>query len=855
MNGRAGGRSARGRREVERREAGGRGNRRRSRARRVTVVSGLLALALLVSVLVAAPMSGVGAQVNPNIPVYPTVTLGPGASSVKEGNPIDIAVVADQDVQHWVAAVVEVDHGSAEYADTCNTLYAIARIAPGENTDVVTIPTCADSDSDPETLTLRLGQLSRATMGTPNTFAVTITENTDPPTVTLSAPSSVDEGQPVTVTATLSYAVSDFVRVPVTLTADTAEPGDFTPLWGFVFRPGEATATLRIPTKRDDDVNDDTFKITLGTLPSTVRGPSPAQELTVNIADIDAARAIISITAPETVAEGQPVTVTANLANALLVDVTVPVTVTLGTAEAGDIRAPARFTIRARSTSATFRIATRADGDSDDETFTVTLGDLPEELVRGTSSAVVTITDSTPRVNLSVSPEVVMEGRSATLTVTLSSPVPRELSFPLTITRVTAEEGDLLANNPVVVIPANRLSGSLDLLARHDSDRQTEALVVSLDSLPAGTVGVNTVAPLTISDDDALVAVRGADPDDGFFYVGENSTKNIYVSLTGRPNSNVTATVSITAGGSHATVSSGASITFTSNDYRAKKVVIRGTNDSATTYLDDATLRFSFASSDARFDETIVDRTVKVVDDDAPFTLWLEHHTRPLTVYERGKGNLIPVVVKASRRVPEGIPLAGALREVSGYLFRADRDDYRNSGGYMRAGTDTAVIALQITDDNIVEAVKLGKLTLTISGYDVDSNRNTLDVRLIDDDTSRVYLQESGGRVLINFSKKFYTDVDLWVVGWNDQLLVSPNPTLYQGTTLLNVQNMDIEQIKGIVIRRPADKVSGGVTGTDGWNSDWIEVGPGFAVIGPGGGANAWQSATFNGTLEIFGTR
>ena len=73
---------------------------------------------------------------------------------------------------------------------------------------------------------------------------------------------------------------------------------------------------------------------------------------------------------------------------------TVPLTVTRGTSEAGDHGSLTSITLLAGFTSATGTISTVEDGDGDDETFTVALGTLPSSLIAGSTSSVeVTITD------------------------------------------------------------------------------------------------------------------------------------------------------------------------------------------------------------------------------------------------------------------------------------------------------------------------------------------------------------------------------------------------------------------------------------------------------------------------------
>ena len=107
------------------------------------------------------------------------------------------------------------------------------------------------------------------------------------PTVSLSAsPNPVDEGLPVTVTARLSSALSSAVTIPLTVTAGTAEPGDFGTLASITIRSGATTGTGTIATNEDADADDETFTVALGSLPSSVMAGTP-RAVEVTVADPD----------------------------------------------------------------------------------------------------------------------------------------------------------------------------------------------------------------------------------------------------------------------------------------------------------------------------------------------------------------------------------------------------------------------------------------------------------------------------------------------------------------------------------------------------------------------------------------
>ena len=103
---------------------------------------------------------------------------------------------------------------------------------------------------------------------------VTITlRDYPPPTprVSLSAsPNPVEEGSDVTVTATLTAALSNAVTIPLVITDDSAEPDDLGTIASIAIAASETTGTGMITTAQDDDTDDETFAVGLGTLPTGV---------------------------------------------------------------------------------------------------------------------------------------------------------------------------------------------------------------------------------------------------------------------------------------------------------------------------------------------------------------------------------------------------------------------------------------------------------------------------------------------------------------------------------------------------------------------------------------------------------
>ena len=112
-------------------------------------------------------------------------------------------------------------------------------------------------------------------------------EDNSTASVSLSAaPDPVEEGLPVTVTATLSAGLARAVTIPLVVTDVTSEVTDYGALPSIVIAAGDTTGTSAMTTAIDGDGDDETFRVGLATanLPSGVTAGDPASD-TVTITD------------------------------------------------------------------------------------------------------------------------------------------------------------------------------------------------------------------------------------------------------------------------------------------------------------------------------------------------------------------------------------------------------------------------------------------------------------------------------------------------------------------------------------------------------------------------------------------
>ncbi len=119
-----------------------------------------------------------------------------------------------------------------------------------------------------------------------------------PPTVTLSvSPNPVLEGSSTTVTATLSRALSSNVIIPLTVTAGSAESGDYTTGNNIPVVAGTLGSYIAFNAIQDSDEDDETVTVALGTLPSTVTAGTPSS-LEITITDDDRFRLSVDTSHP-----------------------------------------------------------------------------------------------------------------------------------------------------------------------------------------------------------------------------------------------------------------------------------------------------------------------------------------------------------------------------------------------------------------------------------------------------------------------------------------------------------------------------------------------------------------------------
>ena len=376
----------------------------------------------------------------------------------------------------------------------------------GERT--VTIGAMHDPDfgNDTETLTLTAEDGSIGAMP----VNVTITDDDIPKIIVSQQSVIIPEGETVTFTVSLNTKPLGPVTVliPTPVGDVTATPASLR----FTAKDWNISKPVLLRAHQDEDFDDDREALML-----TASGggyEDISLSLSVTIEDDDSAPVKVSLSAnPNPVTEGEAITITASLSEALPSDITIHLKDTHGTTEPGDYIPLEKITIPAGEITGLGDLLTDDDSTVEgDETFTVEIDSdqLPLGMEEGTPfSLEITITDNDTalppvEITMSVSPLQVNEGESVTVMATMGGTLDTDVVIPFIVTDITAEATrDYHALSPVQVeIKAEEWNGIYVISTLKDEIIEgSETFAVALGDLPEGlTTGGPLSQVITILD-------------------------------------------------------------------------------------------------------------------------------------------------------------------------------------------------------------------------------------------------------------------------------------------------------------------------------------------------------------------
>ena len=440
-----------------------------------------------------------------------TVTVND--SSASEGGSMTFTVTLSAAVQGGLTVTPGYANGTASDGDYTKNVTGISFSGTKGETKTFMVSTKEDAvlEAD-ETFTVDL-TVSNAPAGTTVTATDTGTgkiENDDATEVTVND-ANADEGNTMTFTVTLSEAVQGGLTVTPAYTNGTAADDDYTKnTTGISFSgtKGE-TQTFTVSTKEDEVVEvNETFTVGL-TASDAPSGVTSTDTGTGTITNDDGATVTVN---NASASEGDAITFTITLGDAVQGGLTVTPGYTNGTAGSGDYTANTSdvdFTGTKGETQA-FTVSTTEDGVFEaDETFTVDLTvsksdidatDTGTGTINNDDSAAVTINDDSAN-----------EGADLSFTVSLDNDVQGGLTVALQYGGTAAGGTDYTAHaTPLSFSGTKNETKSFTVSTVEDEiveGNESITIALSVSKAPPGVTATDTGAGTIEDDDTATVSI------------------------------------------------------------------------------------------------------------------------------------------------------------------------------------------------------------------------------------------------------------------------------------------------------------------------------------------------------------
>ena len=489
------------------------------------------------------------------------VTLSVSPDSVSEGaSATTVTVTASLNGAtrgEATPVVVTVGSGTAESGTDFAAVPGFTIAIPANtrsHTGTFTLTPTQDTEPEPDETVSVNGSVTGLTVtGT----TVQITDDDDSPTVNLSlSDSSIAEGgASTTVTASLSHASSVATTVTVSVSPDTrAVTGDYSLSANKVLTiaAGETASTGTVTiTGVDNDV--DAANKTVQVMGAAVNslGIADPSHVELTLEDDDTRGVTVSKSALE-VEEGDDGTYTVVLTSEPTGTVTVTPARSSGDTDV-TVSGALTFTAADWSTAQTVTVSAAQDTDAADDTAVVGHTVSGADYSRVTAASVdVSVDDdetASSGVTLSVSPESVSEGASAT-TVTVTARLNGATRREATAVAVTVGSGTAISGTDFTAVPGFRISipantrsntGTFTLTPTQDTQHEPNETVSVSGSVTGLTV---TGSEVEIADDDDSPTVTVSLSDSSIGEDGGSATVTASLSHASRVATTVTVSVS-----------------------------------------------------------------------------------------------------------------------------------------------------------------------------------------------------------------------------------------------------------------------------------------------------------------------
>ena len=434
----------------------------------------------------------------------PTVTLSAAPLSLSESTGTStLTATLSGPVESETIITLDVTGGSADSEDY--TLPGSITINAGETTGSTSLTISNDNTFEgPETLQVEISIVSGGlSIGTPSSVDLTITDEEDAPSVTLSAsPLEISEGTSSTITVTLSNPANEEVSVTLSVTDNGTESGDYTlDDESLTIAAGETSATTTLTANADAIFEgDEQIQVGISFVSGGEAAVTSPQTATITITDQQAAPTVSLSATPLFISEnGGLSTLTATLSGATSEQVIVSLDATGGTATPEDYSLPGTITIGSGNLSGSTTVtAINNDRYAPDQSIIIEISDVSGggALAASDQQSVTIIIEEDeipPSVSLSATPTSMTEdGGSTTITATLNRTTFEPVTVSLTAHNGSAENEDYQLTSNTITIPAGALSGQTFLNIQDDNLYEgDESLSISVSGISGGDASEN----------------------------------------------------------------------------------------------------------------------------------------------------------------------------------------------------------------------------------------------------------------------------------------------------------------------------------------------------------------------------
>ena len=698
----------------------------------------------------------------------------------------------------------------------------------------VTVAGVDDGDSANETVTVTNTASGGEYAGVTASVRVTVDDDDKPGITFTPASLTVGEAGVGRYTVRLNAAPTSDVTVAISSSNPdvTVMPNSLT----FTSSNWETEQTVDVTAAEDADAADDTAN--LRHRPSGGGyGSGQNKDLIVTVTDYDTARLMLSTTTL-TVDEAGQNTYTVKLDTQPTTTVTV--TVSSDDPDAATVSGPTlRFTTSNWDTERTVTVRGVNDGDSDDETVTITNTASGGEYAGVTASVTVTVDDDDTRgITFTPAARTIREGATGTYDVKLNTAPTADVTVA-----ISSDNPDVTVNKSSLTFTTVNYATNqrVDVTAAEDADAADDT--ANLRHRPSGgdySAGEAKDFMVTVTDDDTaglMLSATTLDVDEG----GQNTYT---VKLQTQPTTTVTVTVS--SDDTDAATVSGPTLRFTPSNWDTEQTVtVRGVNDGDS---DGETVTVTHTASGGEYAGVTETVTVTVDDDD---TRGITFTPAARTIREGATGtydvklNTAPtadvtvaissdntdVTVNKSSLTFTTVNYARNQRVTVTAAQDADAADdtanlrHRPSGGDYSAG-EAKDFMVTVTDDDTAGLM----LSATTLGVD-EGGQNTYTVKLQTQPTTTVTVTVSSddtdaatvsGPTLRFTPSNWDTEQTVTVRGVNDGDSDGETVTVthtasggeYEGVTASVRVTVDDDDTRGITFTPAARTIREGATGT-----------------------------------------